>query len=463
MKLKQIILPLRAYIYGFMALILLSTGCSKELEFKTNKSIDAETLDTVDKTAVIEDAKQWYEGQLKTPLPSRLPKVLKDRNAIQPLWEQAIVTPISVEVPYLTNGEIISPSLSDKEDAQKGKGVIVVYRKGFKGKERTGRIWEFMPSEKSKGDMTTMTTLNFKKRQFDGLIAVWHLIGVNLGGYVIEQGTFKKKMYAKINPKANSSLGVRDECAFCDTETYSCHCGSVMGGLRQCSTCEKQVCYDWWGLSCNPNDGCEHVPDSCAENEDGCNGAPNPDCNPCDADPSACGEDDEDDGYTGYTVEPTVVIVTNLCESTMSESFVEKGTQSGPWIDGSGGKFPYQNIHAITTRFKDLQVAGINDLNIPLFEITAYTLATREFTPAVLGVVGNKLAEAFDETRRGFVFNGTIPDAFIFTDEWAKVFNTKNNGSYSIDFTINQSADPTDAQKNTATSVQDRSSSDCKK
>jgi hypothetical protein len=302
MKLKQINLPLKAYIYGFMVLILFSTGCSKELEFRTNKSIGSETLNTVDKTAIIEDAKQWYEGQLKTPLPARLPKVLKDRNAIQPLWEQAIVTPISVEVPYLTNGEVISPSLSDKEDAQKGKGVIVVYRKGFKGKERTGRIWEFMPSEKSKGDMTTMTTLNFKKRQFDGLVAIWHLKGVNLGGYMIEQGAFKKKMYAKINPKANLSLGVREECAYCETETYDCHCGRILGGPRQCSTCEKQICYDTWGSWCNPDDGCEHVPDSCTDYEDGCNGAPNPDCNPCDADPNACDDGDDNSGGDGDDV-----------------------------------------------------------------------------------------------------------------------------------------------------------------
>jgi hypothetical protein len=301
MKLKQIILPLKAYIYGFTVLILLSTGCSKELEFGNNKSIGAETLNTVDKTAIIEDAKQWYEDQLKTPLPARLPKVLKDRNAIQPLWEQAIVTPLSVEVPYLTNGEVISPSLSDKEDAQKGKGVIVVYRKGFKGKVRTGRIWEFMPSEKSKGDMTTMTTLNFKKRQFDGLVAVWHLVGVNLGGYVIEQGAFKKKMYAKINQKAKSSLGVREECAYCEIETYDCHCGRVNGGPRQCSTCEKQICYDTWGSWCNPDDGCEHVPDSCTDYEDGCNGAPNPDCNPCDASPDACDDGDDNSGGDGNT------------------------------------------------------------------------------------------------------------------------------------------------------------------
>jgi hypothetical protein len=291
MKLKQNNLPLKAFIFGFGILMLLSTGCSKELEFKTNKSIGSETLNVEDKAVALAEAKKYYEERLKVPPPTSRNPGRKDIKALQPLWEHAKVTSLSVEVPYLTDGEVISPSLNNKEDGKKGKGVLVI----FNTKQgKAGRIWEYRPSEKFTNSVDALTSVNFMKKKFDGVITVWNLAGSSLGAYVLGNGEFKNKM--KVSVKSEQSLNVRDDC-YCVVTTYDCHCGRVLGGPRQCSTCYGEYCLSYWGGLCGDNDMIEEcqVAGDCSTDCE----TPNPDCDPCSASPELCDDNGGDDGESG--------------------------------------------------------------------------------------------------------------------------------------------------------------------
>jgi hypothetical protein len=411
--------------YGLLLFVFLTFGLAfNACRYEDSMSNNSDWIKPLSNQVL--EAKAWFDKTID--FEAQKPK-------IKPLWQLAKVEGNTVEVPIEIDGQLQIPSLK-QDKVVFGKQRLYYVKSDEK---QGGAIVNFLPFTTFSGKLRDVSILNYQKQGFSGLVMVRNLNYQFLRGFHIENGKFVTKVKQKESKIGD--LNVRTECHW-EEELYAC--GSIcIGGVcgePQCSSRDKAVC-----ISGDPDPDPNPNPDPCADGS--CNnGCP---FNIC-----------EEGGDGNPTDNPPVVNVTNLCPSTMSGAFESHGFPVAPWTDGSGGRFPSQNIHAIYTSFKDLQVVGINGLNIPLFEITVYTLATKNFTPAELNIIGNKLAESYDGVRLTNVANGTTPNSHNFTGQWSQAFNSANNGTYSIDIIIEQSV--TDAKRNNATSVQDRNSGQCR-
>ena len=378
----------------FILTLFVFVACQKDLKEPT---VQLKTTSIND----IQSAKTWFDNYQKS---SAVDVSSKFKNG-QPDWDNATTVGNVVEVPFrMVDGNFNVPSLYD-DQTHFGKERLVIYDIGDKGK--VAYMLNYMPSETYSTKMDEVNALNFKKKKFDGIIAAYSLNNENLGGFVWDKGKLVRKYTIK-----SVDIGLRG----CTISTYQFACGSVSGGPLQCSTGYNVTCwpeynsYDptLYNQTLEPADGFNGT----WTLEEFCSFAPwLPLCT------SGGGSGDNS----------TLVLVTRLCPGTVANSVTNATIMEPPSPDKESDFYPFSLTHGISMDFRDLQVNGVPNLNIPLFNIDITTRRNIVLNPTTLG---NLISAAYTSALNFHQGQASVTaDQFLTT--WSNSFNTANYNRFN--------------------------------
>ena len=398
----------------FAFLFLGLSSCKNDLISPTTLPLEPSETPGVYNESETQKAKDWFDNQKQLERQTASLSSF-DSFDIQPIWSQALSFKNNnrFEVPYTLNGKVIRANDTGNNDTNRlSKSRLVLYKRG--NSTYKSYLFDFIPSSSYTGNIQDISPDNLKKKKFSGSALVSDLKHKQMAVYIFKDG--KKQAFKRLKKRPTNALVPRDlwcstiyEFLGCETVlTYSIYGHYYVQG--ECFYLENWVCSD---------DG------FCSTCEPDCN---DPYCNDTyDEDCTACEDflEPVDDNNSS-----SIVIITNLCPATVTNAFTNNGTEVGPWVDGSAGNFPSQQLHALSAVFTNLQVEGAPiATDIPLFEITITTPNSTAFSPQVLSNIGMQVSAAYANARAnynaGFVQQQSTP-SFTFLIEWATQFNNAN-------------------------------------
>ncbi len=204
-----------------------------------------------------------------------------------PIWSRAISVHNVVEVPFTIDGKFYLPSLYQTRK-NIGRRKLVIYDNGSNG--RKGYVVDYMPSETFAGKIKDINSINFRQAKFSGMVDMYNLNHVNLGGFMYEKGKFVQR-YHEDRSGVNGKEG--DDCT--TTEVLECVEDKVKNEIF-CDWVFQITCKKPGGGGGGTGGGCDdpNPPPTC--DNDPCNG-PNPPSycengDPCESPnpPPSCGD-----------------------------------------------------------------------------------------------------------------------------------------------------------------------------
>ena len=274
---KQHIFSKGGLLLAFLSVFLSFFACQHDLR---ETLVMPDEIPTAAMSAEIEAAKTWFDNYQKESSWAESSKFKK----MVPVWSKAISVHNVVEVPFTIDGKFHLPSLY-----QTGKNIgrrkLAIYNNGSNG--RKAYIVDYMPSETFEGKIKDINSINFRQAKFSGMIDMYNLNHVNLGGFMYEKGKFVKRYH-----EDRSGVAGREDdppCTF--TVVWECDLWS-----------DPIVCQEVIQISCkkpgggggNPCDGPTPPPDCAGDPCSGPNPPPNCDGDPCSGPnpPPSCGNGD---------------------------------------------------------------------------------------------------------------------------------------------------------------------------
>ncbi len=129
----------------------------------------------------------------------------------------------------------------------------------------------------------------------------------------------------------------------------------------------------------------------------------------------------------------TLVPVTRLCPGTIANSVANAYIMEPPSADEASDFYPFSLTHGISMDFRDLQVTGVPNLNIPLFHIDITTRRNIPLNPITLG---NLISAAYTSALNFYQGQaGVTANQFLTT--WSDFFNTANYRQFNTTSTSN--------------------------
>lgn len=157
MKLKFSFSHFSTFAKALLVLVLLSSlyYCKKDSEVNQNniaKPSEQSTFTPV-QNAAINAAKTWFESEQQKSQVAAQGQI--NIKSIEPIWNSALVTNNSVEVNYIIDKQISIPSMYENGLSHQGRSRLMIFNKGA---SKVSNIWNFMPSDKFKGNVKTITS-----------------------------------------------------------------------------------------------------------------------------------------------------------------------------------------------------------------------------------------------------------------------------------------------------------------
>ena len=373
----------------------------------------------------ISKIKVWFENNAHT---SNLTNCNSNRN-FQPRWDRSREGGDRFEFDIFEDGKIPMPKLSGT--GLKSGRMKFVSKKNNGNTNAQGIIVSFIPFQSFTGDITKVSTSNFRVMNFDGIIAFNELNGCSGNAYKVDKGVVMNKLTI-ISP---NQLNPRCGEVYTSTTYHYTMVSSPAYPQNGCTI-------SYYAAGTSTTYGVPCLDTYVGGGSTGSYGSS-----------SASGTDAT---YSGYLAPP---VINTFCRSTLASGFAGRYATAGINYSSQNTLPDGANVVITGFTFSNLQISPNSNITFAFLDINVTCLAslysfntnidagaTQSANTVSANAIATLVNSAYSSARGTFFLSNVQGTDQDFANLWMQAFNSRlnaqTNGRYDLSITINKGGNP---------------------